>query len=133
MKKFLFLCLSLVAVLGVTGCGERTLTCSMTENEGNFEITSKTEISYDSDDSIEEVKVVVDIIIPEEYASQKSNFVDTYKEIYGEKATVVETKDGVRVTITGDESLMNDIKDDDEDVSYDALKKVLTNEGYSCE
>ena len=132
MKKFLFLCLSLVAVLGVTGCGERTLTCSMTDNEGDFEIASKAEISYDSDDSIKEVKQVVDINIPEEYASQKSNFIETYKEIFGEKATVVETTNGVRVTVTGDESLIDDIRGDIEDVSYDALKKALTDEGFSC-
>lgn len=132
MKKFLFLGLSLVAVLGVTGCGEQTLTCSKTESEGDFEIKSKAEISYDSDDSIKEVKVVMDVNVPEEYASKKSDLIEVYKQLYGEGTTVVETTDGVRVTVTGDESLMNDIKGDDADSSYDALKKELTDSGYSC-
>lgn len=132
MKKFLFLGLSLVAVLGVTGCGEQTLTCSKTESEGDFEIKSKAEISYDSDDSIKEVKVVIDVNVPEEYASKKSDLIEVYKQLYGEGTTVVETTDGVRVTVTGDESLMNDIKGDNADSSYDALKKELTDSGYSC-
>lgn len=131
MKKLLVLMTTLLTVTILTGCGEKNLSCTKSDTESGMEMKTTVEVSYNDDDSVEKVTMITDIIVPEEYASRKSELVDLFDN--GEEGTTaVETKDGVRVTITGDESLMNDIKDNDEDVSYDALKKAFTDEGYSC-
>lgn len=132
MKKLLVLMTTLLTVTILTGCGEKKLSCTKSESESGFEMQSSVAVSYNSDDSVNEVKLVIDIAVPEEYASKKSDLVELYKQNVGEDAEVVETKDGVKVTMTGDESLMEEINDSDEDVSYDALKKTLTDDGYSC-
>lgn len=131
MKKIFVLITTLFAVTMLTGCGEKKLVCTKSDSESGMEMKSTVEVSYNDDDSVEKVTMITDIKVPEEYASRKSELVELFDN--GEEGTtVVETKDGVRVTITGDESLMNEIENNNEDVSYDALKKVLTDEGYSC-
>ena len=131
MKKIFVLITTLFAVTTLTGCGEKKLVCTKSDSESGMEMKSTVEVSYNDDDSFKNVTITTDIKVPEEYASRKSELLELFDN--GEEGTTaVETKDGIKVTITGDESLMNEIENDNEDVSYDALKKALTDEGYSC-
>lgn len=131
MKKIFVLITTLFAVTMLTGCGEKKLVCTKSDSESGMEMKSTVEVSYNDDDSFKNVTITTDIKVPEEYASRKSELLELFDN--GEEGTTaVETKDGIKVTITGDESLMNEIENDNEDVSYDALKKALTDEGYSC-
>lgn len=131
MKKIFVLITTLFAVTMLTGCGEKRLVCTKSDSESGMEMKSTVEVSYNDDDSFKNVTITTDIKVPEEYASRKSELLELFDN--GEEGTTaVETKDGIKVTITGDESLMNEIENDNEDVSYDALKKALTDEGYSC-
>lgn len=131
MKKIFVLITTLFAVTMLTGCGEKKLVCTKSDSESGMEMKSTVEVSYNDDDSFKNVTITTDIKVPEEYASRKSELLELFDN--GEEGTTaVETKDGIKVTITGDESLMNEIENNNEDVSYDALKKALTDEGYSC-
>lgn len=131
MKKIFVLITTLFAVTMLTGCGEKRLVCTKSDSESGMEMKSTVEVSYNDDDSFKNVTITTDIKVPEEYASRKSELLELFDN--GEEGTTaVETKDGIKVTITGDESLMNEIENDNEDVSYDALKKAFTDEGYSC-
>lgn len=131
MKKIFVLITTLFAVTMLTGCGEKKLVCTKSDSESGMEMKSTVEVSYNDNDSFKNVTITTDIKVPEEYASRKSELLELFDN--GEEGTTaVETKDGIKVTITGDESLMNEIENNNEDVSYDALKKVLTDEGYSC-
>ena len=131
MKKIFVLITTLFAVTMLTGCGEKKLVCTKSDSESGMEMKSTVEVSYNDDDSFKNVTITTDIKVPEEYASRKSELLELFDN--GEEgATAVETKDGIKVTITGDESLMNEIENNNEDVSYDALKKAFTDEGYSC-
>lgn len=131
MKKIFVLITTLFAVTMLTGCGEKKLVCTKSDSESGMEMKSTVEVSYNDNDSFKNVTITTDIKVPEEYASRKSELLELFDN--GEEGTTaVETKDGIKVTITGDESLMNEIENDNEDVSYDALKKALTDEGYSC-
>ena len=131
MKKIFVLITTLFAVTMLTGCGEKRLVCTKSDSESGMEMKSTVEVSYNDDDSFKSVTITTDIKVPEEYASRKSELLELFDN--GEEGTTaVETKDGIKVTITGDESLMNEIENDNEDVSYDALKKAFTDEGYSC-
>ena len=131
MKKIFVLITTLFAVTMLTGCGEKRLVCTKSDSESGMEMKSTVEVSYNDDDSFKNVTITTDIKVPEEYASRKSELLELLDN--GEEGTTaVETKDGIKVTITGDESLMNEIENDNEDVSYDALKKAFTDEGYSC-
>lgn len=132
MKKIFVLITTLFAVTMLTGCGEKKLVCTKSDSESGMEMKSTVEVSYNDDDSFKNVTITTDIKVPEEYASRKSELLELFDN--GEEGTTaVETKDGIKVTITGDESLMNEIENNNEDVSYDALKKAFTDEGYSCE
>ncbi len=132
MKKLFVLITTLFAVTMLTGCGENKLVCTKSDSESGMEMKSTVEVSYNDDDSFKNVTITTDIKVPEEYASRKSELLELFDN--GEEGTTaVETKDGIKVTITGDESLMNEIENNNEDVSYDALKKAFTDEGYSCE
>lgn len=131
MKKIFVLITTLFAVTMLTGCGEKKLVCTKSDSESGMEMKSTVEVSYNDDDSFKNVTITTDIKVPEEYASRKSELLELFDN--GEEGTTaVETKDGIKVTITGDESLMNEIENNNEDVSYDALKKAFTDEGYSC-
>jgi len=134
MKKAL---VSLVLILGLTGCGEKSLTCTITETESDFEMSNQVIIKFNKDESIKGVNMVMNVVIPDEYSSYKTQFInsfkeqDSYKEIE-ENSTIVETDNGFKITVSGNTELIEGLTNDDDTISYDALKKAFTDEGYTC-
>lgn len=129
MKKGVLVLSSLVALVGLTGCGKK-LTCTMENSQSGLEMKQNVEIKF-KDDSVDTMKVTMDITIPDEYKDEKQELIDMFKE-EDENIKVTETNDGIRVEADENSDLFADMDIKDKEVSYDDAKKAFENQGYTC-
>lgn len=130
MKKGILVISSLVALIGLTGCGGKKLTCTMENNSLGLEMSQKVEITFKKD-KIDDMKIVMDVKVPDEYKDQKQDLIDELKDL-DEGMKVTETKDGIRAEMTADDDDFKEFNIDGESVSYDEVKKAFEAKNYTC-
>lgn len=129
MKKGILVLSSLVALVGLTGCGKK-LTCTMDNSQSGLEASSKVEVKFKGD-NVDSMKVSMDITVPEEYKDEKQGLIDMFKESY-EDVKVTETKNGIRIEADENNSAFAGLDIKDKTVSYDDVKKAFEGQGYTC-
>lgn len=130
MSKKIILAL-VIGLFAVTGCGNKKLTCKMSDSANGMDMTSIVNVTFDGD-KMEKVEMIIDITIPDEYKDQKDEFIEQYKKLAGEDTDVSETSDGIRIKMVGNEDNYEELGIKDTKVSLDELKKELTDMGYEC-
>lgn len=144
MKKFLGLCLTVVVLGVVTGCGStKTLTCVQEENEDGLKMKQTIEAVFKKD-SVTKMTMTNEMEVPEEYKSYLSVFESSLKEElseYENKSGVtvdMKTKDSVlSAVITADLTKMDEETKEELEIAgnnkkYDEIKKSMEEEGYTC-
>lgn len=143
MKKFLVLCVSVLAVGGVTGCGSKTLTCTQTEEQGSMKM-EQTVVAKFTNDKATKVDMTMEMVLDDEY----KEFLSTFEKQLSSEFEKLEGKDGVSIkTTTKDNSIKVDLSADlkkisdetkeeldfsDELGTYEETKKEFESQGYTC-
>lgn len=129
MKKGILVLSSLVALVGLTGCGKK-LTCTMDNSSLGLEAKSTVEVKFKGD-SVDSMKVSMDITIPEEYMDEKDDLINQFKDSYDD-VKVTEIKNGIRIEADENSSFFQGLDVKDKTVSYDDVKKAFEGQGYTC-
>lgn len=131
MKKGILVISSLVALVGLTGCGKK-LTCTMENSQLGLEMKQKVEVKFKGD-TVDTMKIAMDIVVPDKYKDQKQELIDSFKE-EDENMKVTETKDGIRIEAdsSSDSSLFDEFDVEGKEASYDDVKKAFEAQGYTC-
>lgn len=144
MKKFLGVCLTVVMLGAITGCGDsKTLKCVKTETDDGLKMKQTIEAVFKKD-SVTKMTMTNDIEVSDEYAA----FLDVFKSSLKEEFSEFENKTGVTVdmktkgnvlsaVITADLTKMDEKTKEDLDMvdneqNYDDIKKSMQEEGYTC-
>lgn len=130
MKGKLVALVAVAAVFIMTGCGGKNLTCTNSNDLAGIEMNSTVKISFKGD-KMNDMKVIIDVKVPDEYKDQKQDLIDELKEL-DEDIKVTETKDGVKAEMTADEDYFKELDIDSTSVTYDELKEAFTKQGYTC-
>ncbi|MCI8446622.1 MAG: hypothetical protein HFH31_03905 [Bacilli bacterium] len=129
MKRSKLLLVSLFAVLALTGCGKKNLTCTMDSNISGMESKTTVSIKFNGN-KVDSMKSAVDVTLPDSMKDQKQTLIDSYKnsEAASDDVKVSETNDGFRVEASAN---AKDLGIEDS-AKYDDVKKVLESAGYTC-
>ncbi len=130
MKKAKIILPALVTLLALTGCGGKKLTCTMSQDSMGMEMKNTVNVTF-KDDAFDSMNVVMDITVPEEYADSKQELIDTFKESE-EDMKVTETKNGIRLEMSSESEYFEELDVDKDTVTYDQLKALFEDEGYTC-
>ena len=139
-----------VSVLFITGCGnsEKTLTCTMSEEDDGLSMEQTVDLSF-SDDKVTNVKMSIDTKITDStYQENWDMFVSTMESQYEEssangiKVTTENDSDNYTYTITVDANLEEASEDDlsnygldaftEEGITYEETKQEAEDAGYTC-
>lgn len=137
MKKVL---LGLCCTLVLTGCGGKTLTCTMSEKENGMEMKQKVALTFKDDKNVKG-KMEVSIKIGDEgkeYLDLMKGMLDAAFEEYEEAGLKVDSKskkNSLTISVKYDvDKLTDELKKDLDysDTTYEETKKQLEDEGYTC-
>lgn len=144
MKKTLVLLATVVMIGLSTGCKkEKVLDCSMTQEQSGIEMKQNLKGTFKGNE-VTDVTVTVDAVLGEELASYKSLFISSlessfakYKDLKGVDIKTTDKDDVVTVTLKADLTKMDDESKEALDVvdtkgNYEATKKALEKDGYTC-
>ena len=130
MKKTKLVVPALITLVTLTGCGGKKLTCTMSEKTLGIQNNMSVVVTF-KNNKVDKMKATVDMILPDEYKDQKQTLIDTLKDS-NKNIEVIETKDGIRTTISGNSDMAGELDLDDEIVTYDDVKKEFEEQGYNC-
>lgn len=137
MKKVL---LGLCCTLVLTGCGGKTLTCTMSEKENGMEMKQKVALTFKDDKNVKG-KMEVSIKVDEEskeYLDLMKGMLDAAFEEYEEAGLKVDSKlkdTSLEISVEYDvDKLTDELKEDLDysDTTYEETKKDFEEEGYTC-
>ena len=130
MKKGKLVVLALVTLVTLTGCGGKKLACTMSEKTLGIQNNMSVEVTF-KDNKVDKMKAIVDMVLPDEYKEQKQTLIDNIKDS-NENMEVIETKDGIRTTISGGSDMIGELNLDDDITTYEDFKKHFEAQGYTC-
>lgn len=129
MRKGKLILLSLMAVLALTGCGKKELSCTMSSTENGVKMEQTLEVKFDGD-TLDDVNIVMDMEIPESLSSSMDLLKSTYEAL---DFKVEETSKGLKLTADGDSKYIKEnLNLGETKASYDDTKKRLETAGYTC-
>lgn len=144
MKKTLVLLATVVMIGLSTGCKkEKVLDCSMTQEQSGIEMKQNLKATFKGNE-VTDVTVVMDAVLGEKFVSYKSMFVSSlessfskYEDLKGVEIKTTDNDDTVTVTLKADITKMDKESKEALDVvdtkgDYEATKKALEKEGYTC-
>ena len=139
-----------VSVLFITGCGnsEKTLTCTMSEEDDGLSMEQTVDLSF-SDDKVTNVKMSIDTKITDStYQENWDMFVSMMESQYEEssangiKVTTKNNSDNYTYTISLDANLEEASEEDlsnygldtftEEGITYEETKQEAEDAGYTC-
>ncbi len=133
MKKFLKLMVSISVLFLVVGCGnKKVLECTQEDEYENL----KTTITYKKD-QLDSMLYTIYLPIGEDVTDEDVDAaIEEFQNVFNEdgiKLDVEKGKDGVTFTsnLSG-EQVKTLMDDENQDLSYDALKQKLEESGYTC-
>lgn len=143
MKKGLF-CMSLISVLCLTGCGTKTLNCSMV-NDANTELKINQDVIVDfKKDKMVKMNMKTSVTLSDNYASYadelKKNLKQEYEKYENKEGLEVKTtKKDKKITLTfiADLNKMSDETKKEFDIvgtgqTINEVKTELEEQGYNC-
>lgn len=123
-RSILLVAIMAVILFALTGCGNKKLVATKSTDESGIKYEETIEISF-KDDKANEIVWTLEFE-DADMAKTFAGFLDT-DEIEGLK---VEQKDK-KVVMTMDSEAFAEMEGDDEDLSRDAIKKDLEDDGYT--
>ena len=139
-----------VSVLFITGCGnsEKTLTCTMSEEDDGLSMEQTVDLSF-SDDKVTNIKMSIDTKVTDStYQDNWDMFASIMESQYEEtnangiKVTKENDRDNYTYTITVDANLEEASKDNlsdygldaftEEGITYEETKQEAEDAGYTC-
>ncbi len=146
MKKFL---LGLGFTLVLTGCGGKTLTCTMEESESGMEMKAKTVYKFDSNgENVKKANVEMSVKVDDEakktletigmsmedLSSSFSEKFDDYKEAgIDVKTKTTDNSLSFKANIDVNKLTDEQLEDIDlNDINYEEVKKDLEESGFTC-
>lgn len=148
MKKLKLFALAIIALLVMTGCGEKTLTCTNTEEASGLEMGQEVVMKF-KNDKVNYVKMTIDAKATSDTIKNNWDlFASTLKGQYSDTE-----KEGVKLTTKNDEknysykiSLEVDLEKASEDAlaeydldgiadkdsSMEDVKKAAEEDGFTC-
>ena len=143
MKKGLF-CMSLISVLCLTGCGTKTLNCSMV-NDANTELKINQDVIVDfKKDKMVKMNMKTSVTLSDNYASYadelEKNLKQEYEKYEDQEGLEVKTtnKDKkITLTVIADLNKMSDETKKEFDIvgtgqTINEVKTELEEQGYNC-
>ncbi len=140
MKNKIILLLATCMLL--SGCGKKTLTCSLTKNIESGKSKEK-HVYVFTDNKISSIETTLSILLDDNYKNYskvmtkkiEKNF-KTYKNHKGISINISENDNTIKASIKADYSKMNNsskkIIGFDEKKSYDDIKNKMKKEKYTC-
>ena len=139
MKKVLMSLLALSLAFILTGCGNDTLTCTMSESEDGMQTSQELKVNF-SKDEVSKVNLKMDFTVGDEY----SDYMSFYKNLLESQFEDV-TDNGGKVDVTQEGNTlkldlsidMNDLSEEQKtnlDLSgtKESVRSQLEEEGYTC-
>ena len=137
MKKFKLLLLAIVGVFVLTGCGGKTLTCTMSESESGMEMKGKIVAKFKDDkatnDEVKKSWSMMSSLLKSQYSDKKADGVKVTSKVDDKKYTFnfsveIDIKKASKDALKeyGIDSL------DAEKSGYDDAKKSLEESGFKC-
>ena len=141
MKKFICVLSCSLFALILTGCGTKTLTCTMNNSDGGMETKESIKVKFKKDKpSTAEMKM--EMIFDENsksYMSMLYNILESSFEDYKQEGVTVNTKktsDKINVEMNVDFNKVENADELDisieEDSNFESLKESLESDGYNC-
>lgn len=139
MKKVLMSLLAISLAFILTGCGNDTLTCTMSESEDGMQTSQELKVNF-SKDEVSKVNLKMDFTVGDEY----SDYMSFYKNLLESQFEDV-TDNGGKVDVTQEGNTlkldlsidMNDLSEEQKtnlDLSgtKEFVRSQLEEEGYTC-
>lgn len=139
MKKVLMSLLAISLAFILTGCGNDTLTCTMSESEDGMQTSQELKVNF-SNDEVSKVNLKMDFTVDDEY----SDYMSFYKNLLESQFEDV-TDNGGKVDVTQEGNTlkldlnidMNDLSEEQKtnlDLSgtKESVRSQLEEEGYTC-
>ena len=139
MKKVLISLLAISLAFILTGCGNDTLTCTMSESEDGMQTSQELKVNF-SKDEVSKVNLKMDFTVGDEY----SDYMSFYKNLLESQFEDV-TDNGGKVDVTQEGNTlkldlsidMNDLSEEQKtnlDLSgtKESVRSQLEEEGYTC-
>ena len=139
MKKVLMSLLAISVAFILTGCGNDTLTCTMSESEDGMQTSQELKVNF-SKDEVSKVNLKMDFTVGDEY----SDYMSFYKNLLESQFEDV-TDNGGKVDVTQEGNTlkldlsidMNDLSEEQKtnlDLSgtKESVRSQLEEEGYTC-
>jgi len=143
MKKVLFV--GLFCTLILTGCGGKTLTCTMSEEEDGMTMSNEMKFTFDKEgEKITKGSVVFDVEVDEEYAEYldelEEDLKDEFEDIEDFADVKLKTKNNsfsVEIKYSTKDLSEDELEelyyaDIYDDVTYEELKEELEDSGFTC-
>lgn len=134
-KNLMVMSVLFMALITLTGCGGKKLTCTKTEGENSAKIvyefkgdspvkaTSESTEVYDTEDEAKQAKAMIDAVMG---LAGSQDYMKIDAEQKGKK---VITKISLDVTKMTDEEKEEELS---KDATYDSLKKDAEEDGFTC-
>ena len=139
MKKVLMSLLAISLAFILTGCGNDTLTCTMSESEDGMQTSQELKVNF-SKDEVSKVNLKMDFTVGDEY----SDYMSFYKNLLESQFEDV-TDNGGKVDVTQEGNTlkldlsidMNDLSEEkktnlDLSGTKESVRSQLEEEGYTC-
>ena len=142
MKKGLYIIVLLLAIISLTGCGSKTLTCTREKKESIYSLNEKVTASYGMF-GLKKVNMNMEMKLTNEKIISASNLGKTIKASYEElekygASVNVKSKDGLVIVDIDldlkkiDSKKLKELNLYDTEESYDDAKKSFKKLGYTC-
>lgn len=148
VRKYIMSLLLCVLLIGITGCGEKKLTCTIKDEEANAKMEGSWVITYKDNKVLKATNKNV-MEAEKETITLYKNFIenefnDSLKDIKGFKIDLKQESDTkYRYEMTFDfnkldfDELANKLGENDpnlsKDVSFEQFKKNIIDQGFTCE
>lgn len=144
MKKSMLLGSALVSCFLLSGCGTKTLSCSTTESDDGFSASQTIEAKFVGNE-VTNVSLDMIMTLDDDFKDNKDLLISSLEESFqnyqnkeGLTLNITDKSDNeVEVVLDADLKKMSDEDKKELDLidttgSYDATKKELEDEGYTC-
>lgn len=143
--KGLKILIVLIGLFCLTGCGNKNLTCTLVDDSNGVKTTQTVKMSY-KDDALTKTKMSIEVIAIDDEVK------DTWNLIMGESVIDDINEDGLKITTENDNKkyrfnttvdidytkasaeLLEEygFEPYDSKITYDEMKRLATEDGYTC-
>lgn len=126
MKKLGMLFTMFVAVLFISGCGDKKLVCTQSQSDDGYDVKVTMTTSFNSKNIA--TKVDMDTVATFDEETAATQYYTLMESVANEQEGAKIKQDGKKVTLT----MTSEPDEDDADINYTDARKKFEDEGYTC-